>query len=126
MMLFSSNDLHQCSVSGSWFMITVTNDCMDFNTLLRNLRLHTHTAFVNLVRQINRLSSFISVDDIGHGLQESLKNCQKLVIFSKNCNLQVFRKNDNLWAFFLKKKSRFWHFFDIQMAIFGRVKCKHK
>ena len=32
-----------------------------------------------------------------------------------------WEKNDNIWQFF-KKMSSFWHFFDIQMAIFWRVR----
>ena len=50
------------------------------------------------------------------------KELPKNVFFSKKLPLTIFlENNDNFWQF--KKKSSFWQFFDIQMAIFRRVRC---
>ena len=55
------------------------------------------------------------------------KNCQKTWhFFQKNCQKLSFFFNkiakDKFWQFFLKKMSSFGPFFDIQMAIFRRVR----
>ena len=45
-------------------------------------------------------------------------NWQKFSFFQKNCQWQFFGKNENFWQIFWKK----YQVFDIQMAIFWRVR----